>query len=146
MPNSVIVQIVWLAILATFVFTVWKGGVAERAAAALVVAAALAAFAIHRLLPPEVHPIALLTGEFLLAAGFLVLAVRFTSLWLGAAMLLQAVQFSLHAWYLVAERPRDILYSVINNIDTVGILICILLGSVAAWRRREAATRPRVEA
>jgi hypothetical protein len=136
MSNTVIVQIVWLSILGAFVFAVFRGGVAERWAAGMVVAAALAAFVMHRLVSAEMLPLALLTGEFLLAVGFLVLAVRFASLWLGGAMILQAVQFSLHAWYLVAERPRDILYSVINNIDTMGILLCIVLGTAATWRRR----------
>jgi hypothetical protein len=51
-------------------------------------------------------------------------------------MLLQAVQFTLHAWYMLLERPRDALFSTINNVDTLGILACVLFGSIVAWRRR----------
>lgn len=138
MPNSVIIQLVWLAILGTVVFSIWKGGPAERRAGFLIGLGALVAFAIHRLAPEEAQPLALLTAEFALAVGFLILAVRYGSLWLGGAMLLQAVQFSLHAWYLLAERQHDILYSIINNADTVGILVCINLGTLSAWRRRTA--------
>ncbi len=130
--------IVWLAVLATFVFAIWKGGIAERYAAALVVVGALYAFSVGRLLDNETQTLALLLGEFLLAMGFLVLAVRYASLWLGGAMLLQAVQFMLHAWYMLAERRPDMFHVIVNNADTVGILLCIALGTNAAWRRRTA--------
>ncbi|MBI1405018.1 MAG: hypothetical protein GC145_02710 [Caulobacter sp.] len=141
MANFFLIQIVWLAILATFVFAIWKGGQAERWAGSLVVAGAIFAFTMHRTVPGDLLPTALLAGEFLLALGFLALAARFASLWLGAAMLLQAVQFMLHAWYLLSERPRDIFYSLVNNIDTIGILICIIVGTATAWRRRSALER-----
>jgi hypothetical protein len=130
--------IVWLAVLATFVFAVWKGGVAERYAATLVVVGALYAFGVGRLLGSDMRTLALLLGEFLLAMGFLVLAVRYASLWLGGAMLLQAVQFSLHAWYMLGERRTDMFHVIVNNADTVGILLCIVLGTITAWRRRDA--------
>ena len=56
-------------------------------------------------------------------------------------MLFQAVQFTLHAWYLLAERKADIFHAVVNNLDTVGILVCLLIGTITAWRRRMAAQR-----
>jgi hypothetical protein len=138
MTLNPVVLAIWLTILATFILSVWKGGVAERWAGSLVAAGALSAFIIHRTVPDGAIPLVLLFAEFLLACGFLALAVRFAFLWLGAAMLLQAVQFTLHAWYLLLERPRDPLFSMINNIDTMGILACILFGSLLAWRRRAA--------
>lgn len=136
MTLNPIVVAIWLTIFLTFALSFWKGGTAERWAGSLVVAGALVALALHRTLAEDLLPLALLFAEFLLACGFLVLAVRYASLWLGGAMLLQAVQFSLHACYLLVERPRDALFSTINNIDTVGILACVILGSVIAWRRR----------
>ena len=139
MTLNPIVLAIWLTIFLTFALSIWKGGTAERWAGSLVVLGALTALAIHRTVPADMLPLVLLFAEFLLACGFLVLAVRYANLWLGAAMLLQAVQFSLHAWYLLVERPRDALFSTINNIDTVGILACVLMGSVIAWRRRSGA-------
>jgi hypothetical protein len=50
-------------------------------------------------------------------------------------MILQAVQFSLHAYYLVGERPHDRSYAIVNNIDTLGVLLCILVGTLLAWRQ-----------
>ena len=51
-------------------------------------------------------------------------------------MLLQAGQFSLHAWYLVSALERDRFYAIVNNLVTIGILICILVGTLIAWSRR----------
>ena len=141
MSNYLPFLILWLAVTATFVFAIWKGGVAERYAATLVVVGALFAFAIGRLLDDEWRTLALLGAEFLLAMGFLVLAVRFASLWLGGAMLLQAVQFSLHAWYMLGERKPDMFHVLVNNLDTAGILLCIIFGTMTAMRRRGEAER-----
>ena len=128
--------IVWLLVTATFVFAVWRGGVAERFAATLVVVGALYGFGVGRLLDNEMRTLALLLGDFLLAVGFLALAVRYASLWLGGAMLLQAVQFTLHAWYMLGERRPDMFHVIVNNADTLGILLCIAIGTGVAWRRR----------
>lgn len=136
MPVSLAAQILWAAIAVTFIVSVWLGGLAERLAGTFVLVGAFFALSIHTFAPPGLHPIGLLTGEALLAGGFLVLALRYASLWLGGAMILQAVQFSLHAWYMVAERPHDRLYSIVNNLDTGAILLCILAGTFAAARRR----------
>ena len=51
-------------------------------------------------------------------------------------MLLQAAQFSLHAYYMVAELAHDWNYARINNVDTTGINLMIIIGTVIAWRRR----------
>jgi len=65
---------------------------------------------------------------------FLALAVRYTSLWLGGAMLLQAAQFSLHAYYLVLDRHVDLLFAVVNNVVSWGVLLAILFGTLVTWR------------
>ena len=74
-----------------------------------------------------------------LALVFLLLAVRYASLWLGGVMLFQAIQFSLQAWYFVTGRAHDVLYVIINNIDFFGILACLTAGTLAASRRRREA-------
>ena len=58
-----------------------------------------------------------LAGDLVCAVTLLMLVVRYASLWLGAAMLLQAVQFSLHAYYLVTDRPHDLIHAWVNNLD-----------------------------
>lgn len=126
----------FVVLAATFAFALWKGEVAERIGGSLNLAAGVFAMAVHPLLGKDIQPVALLVVDAGLAMGFLFLAIRFASLWLGVAMLLQAVQFSLHAYYLVTEAAHDWNYARINNIDTTGINLCIVLGTVVVMRRR----------
>ncbi|HWF78023.1 MAG TPA: hypothetical protein VN694_12690 [Caulobacteraceae bacterium] len=79
-----------------------------------------------------------LAGDLIWAVALLMLVVRYASLWLGVTMLLQAVQFSLHAYYLVMERSHDLIHAWVNNLNEVGISICIIIGTVQAIRRRMA--------
>lgn len=136
MPESLPTQIGWIVTLAVLAFAWWKGGRPEQYGATLKVATSLIVLAVHHLLKQDSISLALLTADGLLAVGFLALAIRYSSLWTGAAMLLQAGQFSLHAWYLVSGLERDRLYAVTNNLITIGILLCILVGTLIAWRRR----------
>lgn len=135
MYHSLMPLIGWAVTLAVCIFAWWRGGPAERAGAFLVIGAAVAVWIAHNLAPASFGDTALLIIDALMAMGFLGLAIRYASLWLGGAMLFQAAQFSLHAYYLVTEMPRDRLYSIVNNIDTVGVLVCILTGTIVAWRR-----------
>jgi hypothetical protein len=145
MPNSVLSLIVYLVVLGVVLFSIWKGDTAVRLAGCMVAAGVLYNFGI-KLFPHDFRPLVQLTGDFLLAMGFLALAVRYASLWLGGAMLFQAVQFTLHAWYMVSEKKPDILHAVVNNLDTVGILVCLLIGTITAWQRRTAAQKAAIAA
>jgi len=136
MYSSIIPILAWAMVLLICAFAWIKGDRPVRLGVIFVLAAAIAAMAVHLLVPQEWQPILLLADDGLLAMGFLLLALRYASVWLGGAMLLQAVQFSLHAYYFVAERTHDRLYSIINNIDSLGVLACILFGAVLAWRKR----------
>jgi len=131
-----------VVLIATFAFAMWKGEAPERIGGSLNLAAGLFVVAADRFLSPDLVPIAQLVVDAALAMGFLFLAVRFASLWLGVALLLQAVQFSLHAYYLVTEAQHDWrFYGRINNIDTTGINLMIITGTVLAMRRRIQARR-----
>jgi len=141
MPESLPTQIGWLVTLGVLAFAWFKGGLPERYGASLKVVTSAAALGAHHLLKQDSISVALLTLDGLLAVGFLALAIRYASLWIGAAMLLQAGQFSLHAWYLVGEMPRDRFYAIANNLVTIGILLCILVGTTIAWTRRRRAAQ-----
>ncbi len=123
-------------LLGTLLLALWKGGVAERIGACLNVGNALVTMALHPFLTPDAAAIATLAFDAVAAVGFLFLAMRYASLWLGAAMLFQAVQFSLHAYYLVNSLAPDVTHAWINNIDTTGINLAIILGTITVWRRR----------
>ncbi len=115
-----------------------KGDAPERFAAILVLGTTLCVALIHMLAPKETQRLLLLGMDGLLAGGFLLIALRYANFWLGGAMLLQAVQFSLHAYYLVGDLRRDYVYATVNNIDSFGVLLFILIGTILSWRRRAA--------
>lgn len=128
---SVILGLLIFVLVCVFAWV--KGGAAERAAATLILVSILANLAIHALTPKEAQSFLLLGLDGFLAASLLLLALRYASFWLGGAVMLQAVQFSLHAYYLVSEMRHDRNYAVVNNLVTYGLLLLILLGTVRAW-------------
>lgn len=114
-------------------FAILKGGSAERMGAFTILANMLAGVAIEAANLPQV---AVLVDDAVTAGLLLAIAVRYASFWLGAVMLLYALQFTLHAYYFVLERPRDLLHIVINNLDFFAVILCLAAGTAVAERRR----------
>lgn len=129
----------WLVLLGTCLYAWFRGAAPERIGAVLLLLGTMAALLFQLTLPDSGRVTPTLIGEGLLAVGFLALAIRYASLWLGAAMILQGIQFSLHAFYIVTERPHDWLFAAVTNLVTFGIIILILLGTTLSWRRSSAA-------
>lgn len=124
----------WL-LLAVTCFASWRwGGRPERSGATLVLAITVGFALAGYLLDKEVTRAVYLLLDGILALGLLLLALRHATRWLGVAVLLQGVQFSLHAYYLVAARRYDSLYALVNNLVSLGVLFCLLAGSILAWR------------
>src|SRR5580704_12084374 len=123
-----------IAAAITVALALWKGDRAARTAAIAFVILDLATAVIRPKVGDVSSETILLLLDFVCAVVFLLLAVRYASLWLGAAMIFQAAQFSLHAYYLVMELPHDLLHAWINNADNWGILISIVVGTVLAIR------------
>ena len=71
--------------------------------------------------------------------GFLILAIRYASLWLGAAMILQAMGFMMHSALLLEliADPEYAYYAAMNAMSA-GVILSIILGTAYAWvvRRR----------
>ena len=124
--------VLWL----TMAFALWKGDRAVRIAAVVIVLMDVATFLIDPKFGDFSGETILLGVDFVCAVVLLFLAVRYANLWIGAAMLFQAAQFSMHAFYLVTERPHDRLHAWINNLDLLGIVISIAWGTALAIRRR----------
>jgi hypothetical protein len=121
-------------------FAVWKGDVVVRWAAFIQLCTS-----VDSLLAPalgtEWNETVELGAGLVAAVIYLLLAVRFANLWIGAAMLLEAAEFALDSFYFVTDRPLDHLHAWINNTCEWGIVLCILLGTVLAITRRRAAAR-----
>ena len=116
-------------------FALWKGGVAERAAAMVVLANVIIGQSSEWFAPGS-EAVVRLINDGLTALVLLGITVRYAALWTGGVMLFFAALFSLHSFYLVTERPSDYLHALINNIDFSGIIWCLIIGTAVAWRRR----------
>ena len=117
-------------------FALWKGGHAERTAAAVVIANVLIGQTGH-LLVPSLDVTIRLVNDGLTALVLLGITVRYGALWMGGVMLFFAAQFSMHSYYLVTQQPTGgYLNAVINNINFSGIIWCLIIGTAVAWRRR----------
>lgn len=135
----------WAATLGVSVFAFWKGDLPVRLAAATHLGVEIATFFLNPKFGDVGGKSTLLAIDFASAVIFLLLAVRFANLWIGAAMILQAAQFSLHAYYLVMELAHDRLHAWINNSCDWGILASIGIGAFLAIRRRVAHAREEAE-
>jgi hypothetical protein len=136
MYSSLAPVLVWIFILTTLGFATWKGAAPERLGVLAIFLAAIVVWAIETFAPSSAETLLLLISDALLAVAFLVLAVRYASLWLGLAMMFQAGQFVLHAVYVTGELTYDLRYAVLNNLVTFGICSVILCGTIIGWRRR----------
>jgi hypothetical protein len=117
-------------------FAFWKGGPGERAAGAAVAINLLIGQAGHYL-TPHLGDQFRVANDGLTALLLLVITLRTAAPWMGAVMLFYAVQFSMHSYYLVTERKGgDYLHALINNLDFIGINLCLVAGVAAAWRGR----------
>jgi hypothetical protein len=122
-------------------FALWKGGSAERAAAVAVVVNVLVGQA-GKSLAPDSDDITRLVNDGLTAMVLLAITVRYGALWMGGVMLFYAAQFSMHSFYLVTERPTDYFKALINNTNFLGIIFCLIIGTIVAWRARLRQARP----
>ena len=126
----------WAATLVVCGLAWTRGSPAERWGSVIVLIGSIVSIPIQFLLPEPSQAVVSLLCEGLYGLSFLMLALRYASPWLGGAMLLQAIQFSLHAYYIVGDLPHDQTYRIVNNLNSAGVLICILFGIFASWRRQ----------
>jgi hypothetical protein len=123
-------------------FALWKGGFPERFGGGLIVGIILLTRLVDGVTPDSALPVIRLASDGLTAVGLLVIALAYGSLWIGGAMLLYAAQFTLYSYYFVTERPPDLFQAVVNNLDFLGIHLCLVIGTLVAWRRRVVERRP----
>ena len=122
----------------TCLFAFWKGGRAERFGAAIILGNLVTYIVNETFLWGHLQgqQIISLVIDGVTAVSLLAVALIFASFWLGAVMLLYALQFSLHAFYFVTDRPRDTLHSIVNNTIFFAVCGCLIAGTALVWRRR----------
>lgn len=125
-------------------FAVIKGGPAERIGAGVFVLSNVVFLAFQILTNSDFPIVQEVLVDFAVAFTFLVLAIRYNSLWLGAAMMVMGAQFSLHAAHLMdlgdPHLGRLNLYAFALNM--IGLALCgILVGATLATLRKRRQAR-----
>ena len=131
-----------IVVIGSCLFALIKGSGAERWGAALFVAANLGTLAFEMITGQNTPVTAEMFLDTAVAIGFLVLAIRYNNLWLGAAMMVKGVQLGVHATRLTDGEDAMVgganLYAL--SLDLIAMVICAILffGTLASIRRRKA--------
>jgi hypothetical protein len=129
-----------LFVVGGVLFAVWKGGRAERMAAAVVVANLFLGLTAQTLLP-QYDDLLRFANDGLAAVVLLIITLRYGAPWMGGVMFFYAAQFSLHSVYMVAKLEAGYVHAVLNNINFTGVTWCLIIGTAVAWRGRVKAAR-----
>lgn len=130
-----------LAMLAaTCVYAWWKGGAPERLGTLVVVVCWIGGDLL-RAISGELMPTAMLfIADAMFSFGLLVIAVRYGSLWLGAAMVIESLMFCLHGIEVGDNDPPRwhgmIVYLLLSNIISYSVLLILAGGTTATLLRR----------
>jgi hypothetical protein len=128
------------ALIGACAFAWLKGRPAERYGALAYVLAALASLAIQAVGKWSMPMLPTLGLDSLVALVFLVLALRYNNLWLGAAMMLKGVQLGLHATHLTVGSDSRLaganLYYLELCVVSVLISATLFAGTLAGMRER----------
>lgn len=141
MPYGLIIAALILAGVCTFAWA--QGGPAERAGSILLVIVwifSTVAWVVCRewltVNLDHTGVVLNLCGDAVLAIGFLVLALRYSSLWLGVGMIIQGAEFMLNALYLGDPTASRTQYISRVNLVSISIELLLVVATVTAWRAR----------
>lgn len=142
---NVYTQMGMLAVLLTSGFAWWKGGPAERMGTLIVCVSAVGGH-VARAFSGQLAPtVTMFFSDMFLSLGFLYIAVRYSSLWLGAAMIFQGCVFSFHATQLDdSDLPRwhgMVIYLLVHNILGYLVMLSLVGGTVASIMKRRGLAR-----
>ncbi|HEY5410626.1 MAG TPA: hypothetical protein VIJ94_07855 [Caulobacteraceae bacterium] len=143
--NAIVVTIGDLLPLVTCLFAWFKGDRAERLGAALYGLAVLGTLGVEIITRQATPVTAELFFDTAVAVGFLVLAIRYNNLWLGAAMMVKGLQLAVHATRLTDG--EDAMAGGVNlyaaSLNLISLIICLILagGTFATMRQRARQSR-----
>jgi hypothetical protein len=140
MLDAYIDKISLASMLGVWFLAFTKGGPAERWGICLLAANWIATFAVLGFIGRNVLELASLGLDFLMAVAFLIIAVAYSSRWLGVAMLIQGLILALHADGLFDVAPGNWRWHAICLNLANFTLLWVLAGAVGAtwWKRRRA--------
>ena len=132
----------WLTLAITCFFAWTKGAKPEKIAAALILALSLASDLVIATSYPHPSELILFSIDFLFAGSLLVLALRYSSLWLGAAMTLQSLALLAHGVRFSYEGVDTYTWMVFNNVIAEAMKGCLVGATILSWRARRKPKAP----
>lgn len=133
-------QFVLMLVFLAVGFAWWKGGRAERIGSLFNAVICIGVTLFQALTAHSFGTLPILIADGLLATGFLFLAFRYASLWLGVVMVLEAIAFLVHASKLMELLPEGhppaYYYYAAMNLTSILVPLTILVGTAQAWRLR----------
>lgn len=135
-------QVMLAVLLGSCAYAWFKGGSPERVGSLFNAVVSLAVTVFQVATADKFETLPVLVADGVLATGFLLLALRYASLWLAFAMMLQAAAFTMHSAVLMGIMPPNLYYVLAMNLASAFVLVAIIAGTTSAWmRRREARAR-----
>ena len=134
-------------LVAVTLFALLKGGPAERVSAPALLATGIG-LQLFRLLPGAQPQYPSLICDAVVAFLFLWFALRYSNLWLAAAMICQGLGFGLHVLLLeqtddLIDRSTQFTFVIGMHLTSWSVMLLIAGGTFAAWGRR-LGRRPKV--
>ena len=136
MPHQLSSYLEWVALISVSIISAIRGSIAERTGAALILAVNLASDVAFVITAPHVPQVLLFCLDLLLAIGLLAIAFWFSSLWLGAAMLLQSIILFAHALAFADGEITSFGFVIMNNLISWLMYACLLGATLMSWRAR----------
>jgi hypothetical protein len=140
--------VVNLILLGIAGLALWKGGRPERYGTIIYgvswAATLLLSLAMNR--HSSLYLYAIFIADFVVAIGFLFVALRFSNTWLALAMIAQGFSSAAHAYRLDDDQVPLIVQGIpvwqaVINIMSLVVIFAILMGTLTTWRRRVVAAR-----
>ena len=146
---NMVVPLLGLTILGSVVGFAWfKGDMGERLGAIVYAGAWMIALGAEWYTGESLPVVPILILDTLIATAFLLLAIRYNNLWLGAAMMLQGIQLGMHAISFTSAPDIHVLgfnvFALTLNLISLFILVTIAGGvaATAKQRRRSRQSQP----
>jgi hypothetical protein len=132
----------WVILALTCLFAWIKGALPEKLGASWLLALNMSGDAVMAATYPHTPQVTMFSLDLILALGLLLLAIRYTSLWLGAAMILQSIALLGHGIRLGHEGPDTYTWMVINDLITQAMQGCLVAATAMSWWSRRKPKAP----
>lgn len=138
--NVLAQAVIWGGIVGICAFAWFKGRPAERYGSSIFAASSFTTLGIQIWTGQSVPVVPEALLDTAVAVAFLVLAIRYNNLWLGAAMIVKGVQLAINGSHLTELDDAKVggfnLYAASLNLITLVILLVFLAATLASVRER----------